>query len=53
MAYLSGSAIYIRFTRSVPTEWCGGISMYNDTFQQNFGTKSSSGTVTIICNVVT
>jgi len=43
MAYLSGSALYIRNTKRNDQKnlWCGGVSMFNDTFTQNFGTKVS------------
>jgi hypothetical protein len=54
MAYLSGSAVYVRMTRDSTRkdEWCGGISMLSDTFTYNFGTKVSSGTVTIVCELI-
>jgi hypothetical protein len=54
MAYLSGSAVYVRMTRDSTrkNEWCGGISMLSDIFTNNFGTKVSSGTVTILCEVI-
>lgn len=34
MAYLSGSALYIRNTKRDDQKnlWCGGVSMFNDTF---------------------
>lgn len=54
MAYLSGSAVYVRMTRDSTRkdESCGGISMLSDTFTNHFGTKVSSGTVTILCELI-
>lgn len=54
MAYLSGSAVFIRNTRRSDQKnlWCGGVSMSKDTFNYNFGTKVSQGTVSILCQLV-
>lgn len=54
MAYLSGSAVYIRMTRQVDQKnfFCGNVLINNDTYSHNFGTKVSSGTVSIVCDTV-
>jgi hypothetical protein len=54
MAYLSGSAVYIRMTRRSDQKnyYCGSVLIQDDTYSQNFGTKVSSGTVSIVCDTV-
>jgi hypothetical protein len=49
MAYVSGNAVWVRMTRP-DNGWCGAISMLDDVFTNNFGTKITSGTVAIICD---
>ncbi len=54
MAYLSGSAVYIRMTRRSDQKnyFCGSVLIQGDTYQQNFGTKVSSGTISVVCDTV-
>ena len=54
MAYVSGNAVYVRMTRPVnkKTYFCGAIRMDQEIYEGNFGTKLSSGTVTVVCDFV-
>lgn len=52
MAYISGNAVWVRMTRP-DSGWCGAITMLDDVFTNNFGSKITSGTVAIICDQVT
>lgn len=49
MAYLSGNAVYVRMTRQNQSDFCGNVIMEYDKITENFGTKISSGTVSVTC----
>ena len=52
-SYLSGSAVFIRFTRNAASQICGQVTIQNDSYLANFGTKVSSGTLSLVCDLIT
>ena len=54
MAYISGNAVYVRMTKTDQSRnnICGGITIQDDKYLSNFGTKVTSGTVSLICDTV-
>lgn len=55
MAYLSGNAVFIRNSRLVDDvdEMCAGITMNNNQFTENLGTKrSNGGAISLVCKVL-
>jgi hypothetical protein len=54
MAYVSGNAVYVRMTKTDQSRnnICGGITIQDDKYLSNFGTKVTSGSVSLICDTV-